>query len=251
MGEILNSVVEVSRIGGTVTAWREKHKNVFFPQQEVLIEGKKKVRGGMHACFPNFGTVPEHFGLPQHGPLRRAEGRLVSTPGHEMVWFNERDNLLGTPVRRCTVAVDVESHPYFFNTRGFTYTLGMELSEGPPMPINVGLHPYFATPEGTATLRMGKEKYEVEGLIKNARQLAYAREFMVEIRGVGMVEMELLDEFSTPGTYLNLWRDSLDYFCIEPVLGPPQSFGELSGRYVAHNPKGWALRIGCGFRFFG
>jgi len=77
MPEIKNDVqtVTFSEVGGTVTRWQYRRKDgvlvdIFYPQQSVRRERKWKLRGGMHDCFPNFGTVDAKYGLPQHGILR-------------------------------------------------------------------------------------------------------------------------------------------------------------------------------------
>ena len=127
--------VKLSKLGGAITEWSYRGKEILFPRGEVVVRGEKKIRGGMHACFPNFGPVAKEFGLPQQGPLREIEG--VETNGDSVVFINN-SLLRNLGSKFCQVvtrvAVSGQAITYFL-------TASLELP-GKNFRINPGMHPY-------------------------------------------------------------------------------------------------------------
>jgi len=242
MPEIRNDVQTVSlgEIGGTVSRWQYRGVDVFFPQQEVRRGGVRKVRGGMHACWPCFGTPDAKFGLPQHGVLRDRKADVETEDGFV---FRGTD-LLGP-------AHDEESEVRIAVTlahTGFTYALSARLLEPAESPVfvNAGLHPYFRTPTGNAEggAWIGKE-------IRFSRRL-YGPTFedigkgaQLIIPGIGEVKMLLGGALGTaPARKLVFWRDSRDYLCAEPVFGDSKSYGSPSCLRLTEQ---W-LEVRCSFQ---
>lgn len=239
----------LSSIGGVVTDWREQNKYIFFPRTRLTINGEKKLRGGMHPCFPNFGTVDEKYGLPQHGPLRDLGGEIKRTKNQ---WTNscrfvDRRDMLGNFQQPCTVRISTARIP-----RGFFYRLEVELSSSATqsVPISAGLHPYFATPKGVATV-ISDTGYSVEGLLNKAKVVTLTPIVHIDIPGVGAVEMivegALCRGAEVRGTsaQLVLWRDSTAYLCVEPVLAMGKDFDTPACPRVE---PGCKLVIACAFR---
>ena len=232
--------VVLSTTGGTVTSWRYKGKDIFYPQQTVLVGGVPKLRGGMHPCFPNFGEVNSAFGLPPHGSLRTMRGERL----HENLIRFESDELFGVEKVRCNVMVGLE-----WLERSFSYKLYARLMNAPgKVPVNPGFHPYFSTPEGRATIfGSGKKLLEVSGDTFKEIVPLNSR-IIVVLPGVGAVDMNPLDHF-TNAAYARLvvWRDRADYLCVEPILAEPALYGTLG----PHLHPGEAMKLGCSFHLLG
>lgn len=244
------SEFHLSATGGVVTDWRERNKYIFFPQTMLNIDGKKKLRGGMHPCFPNFGTVGERYGLPQHGPLRDATGTIERSAGNP--WANtcrfvDRRDLLGNFKKPCTARISTERLSY-----GFFYRLEVELSSAATesVPVSAGLHPYFATPQGAAWV-IADKPHKIEGLLTDAIVMPLSPVVHIDIPGVGTVQMVMDGELRTraissnPSARLVLWRDKTDYLCVEPVLAMGKDFDTPM---CPRLEPGDRLTIACAFR---
>lgn len=220
-----DQVLTISDIGGTITEWQYRGKDIFYPRQEVVIDGKVHMRGGMHACFPNFGSVDARFGLPQHGPLRNRKADEMSNG--EMI-FRGRDLLGPAHTEMCEVKITIALEP-----KGFLYTLAARLLEPPQQDvfINWGLHPYFYTPEGTAMITVDAHQ---ELLISKPQ---IDKEYVpvghgVDVRIPGSKTTHLaLSGDAWEGAVepaVVLWRDMRSYVCVEPVLGFEEAYGTYS-----------------------
>lgn len=237
--------------GGWVTDWCERGMNIFFPRTNLVIDGEKKLRGGMHPCFPNFGAVDEKHQLPQHGPLcRRFSTDSRTESSYERRWRISATDLLGAYSGRCVVSVTTKEL-----RDGFEYVLTAALSPDAPraVPIGMGLHPYFATPQGTATVRIpGRMDVEVVSTIPKSIRIPLTKPFVtIAIPGIGRVEMDLLGEFRSGLRHpvktarIVIWRDSEQYVCVEPALAVGEDYG--SAKCPVLQP-GRSMTIGCCFR---
>jgi galactose mutarotase-like enzyme len=244
MPEIKNSdqCIVFSECGGNILSWKMHGKDILYPQQHVRRNHLMKLRGGIHACFPNFGRVNQEFGLPQHGPLRARKADVVMKDG---VVFRGFD-LLGTYFRQeCAVIITID-----LTDAGFQYSLMAKLLKPPKeIPhINAGFHPYFRTPTGKA--RVGTGLAAETRLYRRAhgpRNEPVGKEAFVQAPSLGVVRLLLGGAFSdTPSSKrLVVWRDSEHYACAEPILGVPQAFGTSS--CVPLTEK-W-FRMSCEFQF--
>src|SRR3989344_2649358 len=219
----VESSFNFSRIGATVTDWRERGKNVLFPKTQLAVDGKLKTRGGMHPCFPNFGKVDEQYGLPQHGSLRDTKGLINhgTRPGVDSCRFDDSRDLLGDFNEPCCVFVSMERLDH-----GFVYRLSTQLSSAATksVPISAGLHPYFATPAGVATV-IADDEHEINGLLTKALVVPLKPVVYINIPEVGMVQMVMEGLFASyKSARLVIWRDRTDYLCVEPVLAMPDYF---------------------------
>ena len=210
--------VELSKLGGTITEWSYRGAEILFPRGEVVRRGEKKIRGGMHACFPNFGPVAKEFGLPQHGPFCEIEG--VETNGDSVVFNN--NSVWGLVGESCQVITRVA-----VSGQAITYLLTTNLkSPGKSLRINPGIHPYFRTPQGAARIVLRGEK---PMFVVGSQMEAATRSFTapgpatVEIFGLGTVE--IYSSFDRPKQKIVIWRDSADYICVSPVIALPEFYG--------------------------
>lgn len=219
-----NQIITFSDVGGTISRWQYRGVDVFYPQQEVRRGGELKVRGGMHVCFPNFGSVDEKFGLSQHGPLRNRKPDQVTENGGFM--FKGRD-LLGTNCsENCKVQIGVVLEP-----TGFLYILSARrlFCSEKKVFINLGLHPYFRTPEHEATVcALPGRQAHVRGRNIAPRYESVGRHVAISIPGLGLVQMSMGGNAWTKAAQpkVVLWRDSPKYLCVEPVLGTSRTYGE-------------------------
>lgn len=244
MPEIKNSDQSIvfSECGGNIVSWKMYGKDILYPQQQVRRNNLMKLRGGMHACFPNFGRVNEEFGLPQHGPLRDRKADLLMENGAVFRGFD----LLGTHFRQdCAVIITMD-----LTDTGFVYTLMTKLL-GPSkraVYVNAGFHPYFRTPTGKA--RVGTGLGAETRLYKRThgpRNEPIDTEAFVIAPGLGVIRLLLGDAFNAASSpkRLVVWRDSEHYACAEPILGIPQFFGTPSCVPLTNK---W-LRMSCEFQF--
>ena len=218
-------VLTLSDIGGTVTGWQYRGEDIFFPQQEVMRGGVVKTRGGMHACWPCFGTPNVCFNLPQHGVLRNRKADAETENGFV---FRGTDLLGPARDEESEVRVAVE-----LTQGGFVYTLSARLLEPAkdPVFVNAGLHPYFRTPTGNvqAGAWVGQKRHfyrhKQEPMLEDVGKGAE-----LTIPGIGEVKMLLGGAWSGARTKkLVFWRDSREYLCVEPILGAPKLYGSPAG----------------------
>lgn len=239
-----NHRVELSGVGGTVASWKYQGVDVFFPQKKVVCDDKLKLRGGMHACFPNFGAVDTKFGLPKHGPLRDCEAD-ASGPG--VMLFRGKDLLGNSCSEECEIRTDVRLQPL-----GFVYTLVAQLIEpaANEVFVNPGLHPYFRTPKGKALVTVwdGEQVYIDEKKIDAIYKFADSNDSVViTIPGLGVIKMGVSGNAWKQAKVprIVLWRDSSDYLCVEPICGHPGTFGQQACLRLTEE---W-LELKCSFEF--
>ena len=246
MFEIKNKdqTVTVSEVGGTVIRWQYRGVDIFYPQQLVKRERKMKHRGGMHACFPNFGTVDSKFGLPQHGPLRNRKADIITeAPTGGSAVFKGTDLLGPTYDEECEVRIAIA-----LTQTGFMYALAARLSQPATRDVfvNPGFHPYFRTP--TKNARAGAW----EGKMHRFYQRKYGPQSSdvgqgaeVIVQGVGTIQMLLGGVWNSAKTKkVVFWRDSYRYLCVEPVLGNSRTYGGPDCQRLTDK---W-LNLSCAFR---
>lgn len=223
--EIGNGVqtIGLSEVGGTITRWQYHGVDIFYPQKLVKRERKMKLRGGMHVCWPCFGTVDSKYGLPQHGVLRnRVDDGFLAGNG---LIFNGTDLLGPTYSEESEVEIEIT-----LTETGFIYTLSARLAKPASREvfINPGLHPYFATPTGNARAGAwnGREhRFYLRKQGPKSSDIGQGAD--VVIPGIGKIQMMLGGAWDTaPGKKIYFWRDSRKYLCVEPVFGSPKTYGE-------------------------
>lgn len=212
-------VVTFSEIGGTITRWQYHGIDIFYPQQLVKRgkEREQKLRGGMHACWPCFGTVDPTFGLPQHGVLRNRKADEIMENG---VVFRGTDLLGPAYDEECEVRIDI-----VLTRMGLTHSLSARLLRPASRDvfINPGLHPYFRTPTGNAQARAWKGE-ELRFYRRNHGPISTSvgHGADVNIPSIGKVQMLLTGGWSR----VYYWRDSRRYLCVEPVFGNSMKYGD-------------------------
>ncbi len=222
---------------GNIVSWTfsETGEDVelFFPRQKVLDQnGLKIIRGGSHFCYPIFGTDPLGEMKKKHGFLRDLEVLIASQTNQEVGFeFHRNEDLEGRykniPLPILKRKLDSEGYELFEE-------LTIDLSStGLNDYLNVGIHPYFRTPSsgGEFVLSfLGRHGNQIE---LNSREYPFNHDLFISVPvhthavpgfslfsvGLGVFDWRLGLESNRPirieGFYL--WRDSLDYICVEPV----------------------------------
>lgn len=233
-----SSVVKLSEVGGTVVSWRVAGREILFPRRAIAAKsGGTKQRGGLPSCFPNFGSVDPKFGLPQHGILRDLTGVREGNGSYQRVRF-DRVGPLGGCGSYAKVVIEAQT----FN-RGFTYALRVKLPAdvSKDVFVNAGFHPYFATPRQSATV-ISLDRHEIKGLMPEAKTLPLRKTAYVNLPDLGTVMVAPELGFDLQQARLVIWRDSLDYACVEQVMGVPSLFGtDRCKRLLVKEPEEFVL----------
>lgn len=153
--ERAGSMVWVSaRRGGMAVRFAWRGTEIFYLDPETYRDPAQKVRGGMPLLFPICGPLQDgsytvngrSYSMPQHGLARQSPWSLVDRGTSPAPFV--RLELSASPE---TMA----SYPWDFRLL-FTYylsytTLRLEQEfqnrSATPMPIHVGVHPYFLAPD--------------------------------------------------------------------------------------------------------
>lgn len=236
-----NQEITFSTMGGVIKRWKFRGVDIFYPQETLEILGHPKLRGGMHPCWPNFGSADPKFGLPQHGPLRT---RKANTSGENDVFFTGTDLLGSACHEQSEVRIVITLRPM-----GFLYTLMARLTKPSSTDIfaNGGFHPYFRTPKGVARVIVNENLTCIdEENLPPLRMLA-SRSTYVLIPGLGDIRMTRGGDWENKVRQgVTLWRDSGKYVCVEPRIGFSGTYGD------EYNPclsTEW-LQLHCEFEVF-
>ena len=144
-GSVSSVTVRPSR-GGIITSLILHDKEVLFLDRATLSSTGGSVRGGIPILFPNAGVVDaEKFpGLPRHGFVRDCDTWNVEKTETGLIE---------------TIVFDTPAHPAY--PYRFSLTIEVSLSvdgsctlsqkvtnleTDTPIPVAMGLHPYFAVP---------------------------------------------------------------------------------------------------------
>lgn len=151
-----STVTVIPERGGIVTQWQWQGKEIFYLDQERLLDPALTVRGGIPILFPLCGGLPDQtytsggkiYQIPQHGFARNLPWTVVSS---------STDHAAALTL---TLSSNVQTrlvYPFDFQLE-FTYSLqGGKLAIASKitnqsefiMPFSLGFHPYFAAPDKT------------------------------------------------------------------------------------------------------
>ena len=173
--------------------------------------------GSTHPCSPNFSNPHNAFGLPQHGPVRNTDWKLM---------YEEEGSVTlqcyiigGTYPAGLKLTQTVRLQKNKFEI----YTIHTNISKE-PMPLIYGEHFYWDTPHGIEDMRInGLELASYKGFPEKFHTVGTVVPFdfqnTLEIPGKPVIELE--QENMPVGV---LWRVEKDtkYICVEPVTMNPQ-----------------------------
>lgn len=205
MGELValtldDTSANIDLQGAWLTQLQSNGKDILFPRQEyVLPDGSKKMRGGSHVCFPNFGPGGSS-GLPQHGFARVSTWRVSGSSESKV------ELLLEAPEGDYA---KVEARlSYELVKNGIRMALTVLNNGTGAVPISPAFHPYFAT---------DAIKSIVHGTTYNHDNLGEAVFLSGPIENLytASKRYDLLQE-NLPQWVL--WTDNLGkYICLEPT----------------------------------
>jgi hypothetical protein len=189
-----------------------KNRGILILGSFERIDGK---RGNTHICMPNFAdNGVKKYGLPFHGPFRKAPWILVQN----------NENMLEISCE--TGGLDV--HQIFsFNNDFFSQKLSVENKSDEEKPINAAIHNYWSSELGWQGLTLNGFDLSLgikEGNFINLRQLND-----LDIPGKPLIKWQLVGF-----NYVKLWTGFLEegsnkifdnnYVCIEPVIEKDENF---------------------------
>ncbi|EKD90953.1 MAG: hypothetical protein ACD_30C00055G0006 [uncultured bacterium] len=169
-----------------------------------------------HPCTPIFGSETwTSFVLPQHGPMRNDEVRILTTQSAAIAIYDIHE---GTYPNGISVYQQFSLDSNNFTIKTTHFNQGNE-----PAPVNFAEHAYWLTPKGWEGLMINGE--DVTQLVKEDRILKWKDLNEILIPGVPRI---LLAQKGLP--YANLWAGTnskglcdTHYVCIEPVEQDPTS----------------------------
>lgn len=247
---------------GTVDAWKTPAGvNVLFPETELMIEDKKKPRGGAPVCVPNFGTAPtdgpyKGTALPSHGFVRDCRMHNGQpTAGNRALGQGGPTTIDGW-TSTIFYFGDPWPHEVYISARTTESTEGAlwqqmqhfirlknKQSGNLEMPYSIGFHPYFATHGEPYSLHYGLSNWESGDLLINDPFFVPCRpgEHFTIQTSQGTVRLDLKDGY----TGFFVWADRPNlYICVEPVcvgnteryrmLGPDPIECQCVMTYIPH-----------------
>jgi glucose-6-phosphate 1-epimerase len=190
--------------GAWLTNLSDEYGDILYPKRTLVAEdGSKKLRGGCHVCFPNFGPGGES-GQPQHGFGRvltweiadKTESSVLLTLTHGDGVYQELSALL----------------TYQLEASAIIMTLELVNDGSEELRVAPGFHPYFSTLHDKEEVRIDGENRRLDELSEvefstGTRRLLETsqRSFVIESRNLN--------------TWA-LWTDTLaPYVCVEPTFG--------------------------------
>lgn len=213
----------VSSVGGTVKQFIVKGRDIFYPWK--IIDGKE--RGGLPICAPWFGLSTR--ASKKHGFLRDSEA----------IDFFARESVAnalfvnGSTGYPWSLRYDVTVN---CNDRELALLLAIRNSSGllEKAPICPGFHPYFACKKSSRAVVAVEGKEYGNFSAKSQMISLESRKIMVHVPDESiLITMNLSESFFKFGNpQMNLWTDSEDYFCVEPILYPYNLFDTSQGFYL-------------------
>lgn len=223
------STAIVSSKGGYIRSFTVGGVDVLYPDGQVEIKGELKRRGGIPVLFPWAGPLKGRPRLPQHGFARDLKWETWGSPqdvGEKGVllslthagqgkwdWFPYDFHLL----LQAEVAEQKFRHLLTVSNRGEE-----------PMPVALGIHPYFNVPErNLAGIKINIEGFHPEKY-RLGEVLTYSiqPEVNLQIPKVGLVRMILKEQYLQNQGMLVVWTDDPGYICVEPWTTPVGGFLE-------------------------
>lgn len=234
----------------TVTSWNVEGVDILFPEQNLLIDGKQKQRGGIPICFPNFGKPVNYKGIeiPQHGFLRDTKNTLYPT--------QSRDNNFVTMIGEVgaygvhyamNIKMQVHNH---FNIPTLTQTIYVASGDSlEKMPLCLGFHPYFKVNRKYLNFVRDGKAMNMDlfaGQVVSAQKFDFKNVFVVQLDEKLSVGITCLGDFVTGQQQICIWSDRPDeYICIEPIMYDNTLFGTDQGYFVGNEAKCFHVSYAC------
>lgn len=230
-----------------ITAWSVNGIDILLPEQNVLINGQNKKRGGIPICFPNFGkpVLYDDVEIPQHGFLRSIKNVLTPTGiNQSRIFFDGNASAYG-------LSYDVSSFIQVQNGQMSTLSQNLIVKSGSDfkkMPLCLGFHPYFRVNRkylkfvlDDIAMNMISDK----NLIK-AQMFDFKSHIEIQLDENLFVEITCSVDFDTGHQKICIWSDNPDkYICVEPIIHNPKLFGTPQGYFVDDTAKYFDILYVC------
>lgn len=182
----------------------------------VRADGK---RSNTHVCTPNFNREGmKEYGLPVHGTPRTLEWQVKVS---DKTYFSIYCIVPATELHKAELYVE---QIFELSPDSFKHTVVVENTQGAKVPVNIGIHNYWATPHGWEGTRLNG--YDITKLVQtngekelrksNTLQFPDGRRFRLQTKGFG--DVKLWAAFNEKNEYDDM------YVCIEPVLSLAHNF---------------------------
>jgi galactose mutarotase-like enzyme len=200
-----NWKLKIDLIGGRIVELRYGKRKILGTYKR--IDGKT---GNTHICVPNFGNEGGvEFGLPFHGG------------GRNKVWETEGRGLRLQCLLQHTEKYRTDllvCQTFTFQKNSFIHEVVVEHLAGEPVPLNIGIHNYWDTPNGWDGILVNNEnvteQVKKNGIVsikrKNVISLPHKTPILWETQG-----------FLQAVLWASFKGDEFDpkYVCIEPIRG--------------------------------
>lgn len=197
--------------------------------EELNLDGQKILFNGLrgdgkvgvtHPCTPNFGKDSTDYGLPQHGPMRNSECKiLIDEENHKKFEYDI--------IHEKYPAGMNATQEFLLSDDKFTLETIHTNNSGSDLPLNFGEHCYFDAPAGWDGVEVNG--VDITDLVKTNGTIKLLDKNIIKIPGKKeiVLEQEGLD-FAVVWTYQNPDTKEFDknYVCIEPLMRPVDIFGK-------------------------
>lgn len=214
------------------------HKGVPVFGTYARIDGKA---GSTHLCAPSFDKEGEEgYRLPFHGYARIMTWRIASQTENTIT-------IAATTIRSETYPARLEIIQTFTVDNSFHHEIRVTNTEGEEVPLNVGIHYYWDTPQGWKGTQVngvdvtdGIKTNGTKGLTKqNVLKFPHATYVLI---ADGFRDAVLWTSFKSDENGEK--RFSQDYCCIEPVVAWPGYFGTQSSIIKPGQTVSFSVEIG-------
>jgi len=222
---------------GTLAHWRTATGlDLLHPQEEVVVGGANKLRGGAPVCCPVFGDMPisnryVDANLPKHGLVR-----IVYKLNPKQVFYHlsqdfdtdgavTKESFYGNFAMReifpwmHTVKITVSAVGENSLSHAIRVRRSRKCRNGFLMPLSMGLHPYFSTKGRPFSIRS-----ESKSVALSDRDIECDRPIFIKLESgdnmlvrLGHGTIKLAISGGTENMFY-IWTDyRMKYICVEPV----------------------------------
>jgi len=210
------------------------------------IDGKQ---GNTHICVPNFGNEGvKEFGLPFHGTGRNQRWNIVPdyvrhSGKPQAFTLKTSKKFLGRPesdpglsqykklIIFCLLSrtekykAELSVNQIFeFCEDSFVHSVIVTHKGGEPVPVNIGIHNYWNSPNGWNGLKLNGE--DITGQVKNNGIISIKKINSIKLLDIAKIAWEV-EGFTHAVVWSAFMGSKFDtnYVCIEPVRGIGEFFG--------------------------
>lgn len=250
----------VSQEGPVIERWQVGGFDIFFPQKMVHVGAELRLRGGLHPCFPIFGSAPGHgpwSGEPRHGFLRNHVFEKIEAFGTDFVHFLyfAKDPNKTQFIISIHIQVNASGFSYMMEIRDIVPIKGL-IERDFLKSIFPALHPYFNISQfSNGSLEIGGTSHpfnDIKNKFLGGNNLSLggflpheSYPYRINIPLAGIVEIKPQGLLKENGAGVYIWTDDREkYLCIEPCTIDPVL---MKGKW--ERPYSNTKTIGCYFIF--